>query len=135
MQCFHLKGIAKLQRNRLTTTQGSSTARSFLPGMCTWLVSYIFGCAQRRASGPGIVIWISFARMGKQIGMPFNCVLLEFTMFFLFFFGSVCNHYQKKTRSGRLFPTQRRLFATQRRLHPTNFFDALFPTGAGGYSS
>ena len=77
-----LKDIAKLQRNRLTTTQGSSTVHTFLPEMYISLVSYIFDCGQCRALGPGMVIWISPARRGKLVGMPFNCILLEFAMSF-----------------------------------------------------
>ena len=72
-----LKDFAKLQRNRLTTTQGRRTAHtSCLECMYIYiyisLVSYIFDCGQCRALGPGMVIWISPTRMGKLVGMPFN---------------------------------------------------------------
>ena len=108
-----LKDIAKLQRNRLTTTQGSSTVHTFLPEMYISLVSYIFDCGQCRALGPGMVIWISPARRGKLVGMLEICNV---------FFWKCVNHKQKKKLSGRLFPTQRRIFGTQRRLYATKVF-------------
>ena len=66
--------------------QGSSTAHTFLYGMYTSLVSYIFiylrflGCGQCRAFDPGMVVSISASRMGRLVVILLNlfCWQLHF---------------------------------------------------------
>ena len=89
-------------------------------------ISLILGCGQCRALGPDMVIWISPARMGKLFELGFAGI------YNVFFWKFVILKRKKPERA--TFPDQTATFR-DRRLYPTNVFGALFPIGAGAYSS